>query len=124
MPKDDWAPTRRRDAIRRAKAGKSWSSFARPKKSKSKAKRKQKIRSQAQASKRQHDKVLGNAAPPSQTLFIAAGTTSSIRKHGTRDWAAYVTQKGVTAAITFKGADYVVARFQNWLIKIPRPRGF
>jgi len=129
MPKDDWASTRRRDAVRRAKGNHAFSS--RKAKPKSKAKKQGKIRQQMQASQRFHDKKLGRSTSKSEgpkRVSLAAGSNVQIRRDEQSTdwqiWQPYTMQKTLTLAPVAIVDGYAVFQFEGWLIRIPRPSGF
>ncbi len=127
MPKDGWASTRRRDAVRRAKAGAGKPYFSRKKaKGKgSKAKKQDVIRQQMQASKRHHDKALGPSKPakakPAGYLLAAGRQVQICRDDGGEwpIWQPYAMRKTITAAPHGEADGYRVFRFEGWLIRIP-----
>lgn len=123
MPKDGWASTRRRDAVRRAKAGKPYFSRNKAKGKGSKANKRDVIRQQMQASKRQHDKALG----PSKTIVLRAGSAVQICRDDGGEWPIwqpYTMRKTLTLAPSGIVDGYALFKFEGWLIRIPRPSGF
>lgn len=113
MPRDEWASTRRRDAIRRAKQGKSWTKIAKPKKSNSKSRR----RLRRQSSRGYFRKDFGG----SDETLIHSGTAVEIRR-GDGPWMSYTTKKALSLLPVSIGRDHEEFEFGGWRIRLRRAR--
>lgn len=124
MPRDDWAPTRTRDAIRRATGGsRSYLPSTKSKKKRSKQESKQaRIRREMGESKRLHDKKLGASKPARNAYRIVAGTAVEVRKPG-GEWQPHVTKVEVIANHRHRVGGFFVYRHGEWEIRAPRPIG-
>lgn len=124
MPRDDWAPTRTRDAIRRATSGsRSYLPSTKQKKKRNKHETKQaRIRREMAESKRLHDGKLGASKHSRNAYRIVAGTTVEVRKPGV-EWRTHVTKLELVTNHRRTVGGFFVYRHDGWEIRIPRPIG-
>lgn len=107
MPKDAWASTRRRNTIKRIIRADKWAN-RRPRGGGKK--------------RRKQAKSFSRVKPT--TYVLRAGTHVEIRKAGRGNWTPYLTQKTVQATLSALADEFTYLTFQNWSIRIPRPKGF
>jgi hypothetical protein len=103
MPKDEWAASRQRDVVRRAKHGKSWSSVPRSKKRRKKA-------------------APGPARIP---IRLKIGQIVQIRRNDNEPWKGHEMRKALTLNVPYPiTTEWVEMQYFDWRLRIPRPRDF